>query len=107
MVGKRTLMASLKRFPDSRYWFAVFIGPNGKQRCCSTKEVERRRAQKIADRFKQTVATEIKPVTTFTPAEDYHQDYHDKNPVSYKFYKWRCGRAQRLEEIWGPPQKPS
>ena len=51
MVGKRTLMASLKRFPDSRYWFAVFIGPNGKQRCCSTKEVERRRAQKIADRF--------------------------------------------------------
>jgi integrase len=44
-------MASLKRFPDSRYWFAVFIGPNGKQRCCSTKEIEKRRAQKIADRF--------------------------------------------------------
>ena len=44
-------MASLRRFPDSRYWYAVFIGPNGKQRQCSTKEVDRRRAQKIADRY--------------------------------------------------------
>jgi integrase len=44
-------MASLKRFPDSRYWFAVFLGPNGKQRACSTKEVDKRRAQRIADRF--------------------------------------------------------
>jgi peptide-methionine (S)-S-oxide reductase len=61
--------------------------------------------QEIADRFKQTVATEIKPTTTFTAAEDYHQNYHTANPVSYKFYKWNCGRAQRLEQIWGP--KPS
>jgi peptide-methionine (S)-S-oxide reductase len=43
------------------------------------------------------------PATTFTPAEDYHQDYHNQNPVSYKYYKWGCGRAQRLEEIWGKP----
>jgi len=21
--------------------------------------------------------------------------------VSYKYYKWNCGRAQRLSEIWG------
>jgi peptide-methionine (S)-S-oxide reductase len=61
--------------------------------------------KQIADRFKETVATEIKPVTTFTPAEDYHQNYHNVNPVSYKFYKWNCGRAQRLEQLWGP--KPS
>ena len=44
-------MASLRRFPDSRYWFARFIGPGGKQVTCSTKEVDKRRAQKIADRF--------------------------------------------------------
>lgn len=59
--------------------------------------------QEIAERFKQAVATEIKPVTTFTPAESYHQNYHTANPVSYKFYKWNCGRAQRLAEIWGAP----
>jgi peptide-methionine (S)-S-oxide reductase len=23
--------------------------------------------------------------------------------VSYKYYKWGCGRAQRLAEIWGKP----
>jgi peptide-methionine (S)-S-oxide reductase len=49
------------------------------------------------------VATEILPVTTFAAAEDYHQDYHNKNPIAYKYYKWGCGRAQRLEEIWGKP----
>ncbi len=59
--------------------------------------------KEIAERFKKDVATEIKPATTFTPAEDYHQNYHNTNAVSYKFYKWNCGRAQRLEKIWGPP----
>jgi hypothetical protein len=43
--------ASLRRFPESQYWFAVFIGPNGKQRQCSTKEIDKRRTQKIADRY--------------------------------------------------------
>ena len=59
--------------------------------------------QEIADRFKEKVATEIVPATTFTAAEDYHQDYHNQNPVSYKYYKWGCGRAQQLAEIWGKP----
>jgi integrase len=31
----------------------VFLGPNGKRRHCSTKEVDPRRAQKIADRYEQ------------------------------------------------------
>lgn len=65
------------------------------------KELAEKTKKEIADRFKQDVATEITPTTTFTPAEDYHQDYHIKNSISYKFYKWNCGRAQRLAEIWG------
>jgi peptide-methionine (S)-S-oxide reductase len=55
----------------------------------------------IADRFEKDVATEVRPTTTFYAAEDYHQDYHEQNPISYKYYKWNCGRAQRLAEIWG------
>jgi peptide-methionine (S)-S-oxide reductase len=39
----------------------------------------------------------------FFPAEEYHQDFYKKNPIRYKFYKYNCGRAQRLEELWGPP----
>ena len=51
--------------------------------------------------FKEPIVTEITKATTFYPAEDYHQDYHDKNPLRYKFYRYNCGRDQRLDELWG------
>jgi integrase len=44
-------MASLRRFPGSRYWFACFIGPGGERVQRSTKEIDRKRAQKIADQY--------------------------------------------------------
>jgi peptide-methionine (S)-S-oxide reductase len=81
------------------YRSVIFVGNDEEKGLADTTK------QQVADRFKETVATEIKPVSTFTPAEDYHQNYHNTNPVSYKFYKWNCGRAQRLEQLWGP--KPS
>ena len=50
-------MASLRRFPRSPYWFACFTGPDGRQKQCSTKETDKRRAQKIADRYEETAKT--------------------------------------------------
>ncbi|HVJ56645.1 MAG TPA: phage integrase SAM-like domain-containing protein, partial [Terrimicrobiaceae bacterium] len=49
-------MAYLRRFKDSRYWFACFKGVNGKRLQRSTKETDRRLAQKIADRYEGTAA---------------------------------------------------
>jgi peptide-methionine (S)-S-oxide reductase len=64
-----------------------------------------RSKQAVAERFARQVEVQVLPAATFYEAEAYHQDYYLKNPRTYAFYKWRCGRAQRLEAIWGPAEE--
>jgi peptide methionine sulfoxide reductase msrA/msrB len=51
--------------------------------------------------FRKPIVTEIRPLTAFYPAEDYHQGYCQVNPMRYKLYRHNSGRDQFLEHAWG------
>lgn len=55
-------------------------------------------------KLKEPIAVAELPLKKFYSAEDYHQDYYLKNPVKYKYYRFSCGRDQRLKEVWGDPK---
>jgi peptide-methionine (S)-S-oxide reductase len=82
----------------SQYKSAIFVADEKERTLAeaSKKEVEGR----FPD---MTVATAILPAATFYPAEDYHQNFYQTNEGRYQYYKFGCGRAQRLEQIWGKP----
>lgn len=51
--------------------------------------------------FPEPIVIEITQGTTFYPAEDFHQNYYQTNPLRYKFYRLACGRDSRLAALWG------
>ena len=60
-----------------------------------------RKVMAESGRFEGPIVIEIVPAGSFWPAENYHQDYYQKNPLRYKFYRFGSGRDQYLEKIWG------
>jgi len=88
-----------KQFCDvgNQYRSAIFYHNQTQRRLAedSKKMIERTK------KFSEPIVTEIVPASEFYPAEEYHQNFYLKNPIRYKFYKYSCGRAQRLEQLWG------
>ena len=81
----------------SQYRSAVFYGTDEEKRFTE----ESKTVIEQAKRFPEPIVTQIVKASTFYPAEEYHQDFYKKNPIRYKYYKFSCGRAQRLEALWG------
>lgn len=85
------------------YLSAIFVANETEKRLAQESK------QKVVKQFPdQKVVTPILDTSIFYPIkgkESYHQDYYKNNSLRYQYYRWSCGRDQRLEEIWGPRDK--
>lgn len=81
----------------NQYRSAIFVHDEKQRRLAEESLAALQRAGKIDG----AVATEITAAGPFYPAEEYHQNYYEKNPIRYNFYRFTCGRDGRLDEVWG------
>jgi peptide-methionine (S)-S-oxide reductase len=88
-----------RQFCDTgnQYRTAIFYYNDEQKRAAEASRAELEKAKP----FKAAIVTEIVAAGEFYAAEEYHQDYYLKNPIRYKYYRFRCGRDARLMELWG------
>lgn len=84
-----------------QYRTAIFYAnPQQKQIAEASKQ-----ALENGGEFTKPIATAILPAKTFYPAEEYHQDYHLKNPAAYARYRAGSRRDICLVEVWKQARK--
>jgi peptide-methionine (S)-S-oxide reductase len=64
------------------------------------RDAAERSKSAVQEYFEEPIIVAVSPAGLFFKAEEYHQDYYQKNPLQYRFYRWGCGRDARLTEIW-------
>lgn len=84
-----------------QYRPAVFYH-NAAQKVAVERSLEKLEKSGIYDK---PMATEVSAFTVFYPAEDYHQDYYQRNPIRYSYYRNGSGRDQFLKKQWGDDLK--
>jgi peptide-methionine (S)-S-oxide reductase len=85
----------------SQYRSAIFYHNEEQKRLAEASK----QALEKSGRFTKPIVTEIVSAGEFYLAEDYHQDYYQKNPIRYKYYRHGCGRDAVLAQIWGKSEK--
>lgn len=83
----------------SQYLSGIFYHNDEQKRLAQASKEE------VAEGFDQPVQTFVKPLNAFYPAEEYHQNYYEKNSLRYNFYRSGCGRDARLKAVWGDKAK--
>jgi peptide-methionine (S)-S-oxide reductase len=81
----------------SQYRTGVFFHDDAQRKLAEASKAALQKSKP----FKADIVTEITKAGEFYKAEEYHQDYYQKNPVRYKLYRNGCGRDARLKELWG------
>lgn len=90
----------------SAYTSAIFANPN---QMAAAQDAVAAASKALGKK----IVTPVKPLTTFTVAEDYHQNYHlganrvltrfgwVKQSYAYEQYRKGCGRDQQVKKVWG------
>jgi peptide methionine sulfoxide reductase msrA/msrB len=81
----------------TQYRSAIFYHNDGQKQLSEESKRELEKSKK----YDKPIVTEIRKFTEFYRAEDYHQDYHKRNTVRYKYYRYMSGRDQYIEKVWG------
>ena len=81
----------------NQYRTAIFYHDAEQQRLAE----QSKQAIEASGKLKRKIVTQIVPAGEFYAAEDYHQDYYLRNPIRYKYYRFNCGRDDRLKQLWG------
>lgn len=79
------------------YQTAIFAATEDEKRIAQASK----QALQKSNILEAPIVTPIETAGPFYPAEGYHQDYYQKNPYRYKFYRYRCGRDAHIESLWG------
>lgn len=79
------------------YRTAIFTADGVQRKAATTSKA----ALEKSGQLKVPVVTPILPLGAFYKAEEYHQEYSEKNAVRYSFYRFNCGRDARLSRVWG------
>ena len=80
----------------AQYRSAIFTADERQRQAAEASK----RELEASGRFGKPIATEIRPLGEFYPAEEYHQDYYKKNPLRYHTYRSGSGRDRFLENAW-------
>jgi methionine-S-sulfoxide reductase len=80
----------------SQYHTAIFYHDEQQKLLAEGSKLELERSGK----FNSPIVTKIIKSDVYYPAENYHQDYYQKNSLHYERYKQGSGRAGFIEKNW-------